>query len=88
MANLDEVIKNCVEDIWSLYDVDGNGTLDKDETRQFVKNTLKEMDPTILFDDEDFDQCFKEFDQDGSGTIEKDEMAGFIKNVAGLGDDA
>ena len=33
MANLDEVIKNCVDDIWCLYDVDGNGSLDKDETR-------------------------------------------------------
>ena len=87
MANLDEVVKNCVDDIWSLYDVDGNGTLDKDETRMFVKQTLKEMDDSVEFLEDDFDQCFKEFDKDGSGTIEKDEMAEFIKQVAGLADD-
>ena len=86
MANLDEVINNCVDDIWAQYDVDNSGFLDKEETRQFVRNTIKEMGEAgeSEFSNEDFEQCFKEFDDDGSGTIEKDEMAKFIKKVAGL----
>ena len=86
MADLDEVIRNCVDDIWAQYDVDNSGFLDKDETRNFVKKTLHDMSDSGEFSEEDFDACFKEFDKDGSGTIEKDEMAEFIKNVAGLGD--
>ena len=86
MADLDEVIANCVDDIWAIYDVDNSGYLDKDETRNFVKKTLHDMSDSGEFSEEDFDACFKEFDKDGSGTIEKDEMAEFIKNVAGLGD--
>ena len=87
MADLDEVIKNCVDDIWAIYDCDNSGYLDYDETRSFVKKTLEEFTNSDEFCEEDFKQCFKEFDKDGSGTIEKDEMAEFIKNVAGLGDD-
>ena len=33
MVNIDAVIMAFVDDIWSSYDVDGNGSLDKDETK-------------------------------------------------------
>ena len=84
MSKIDEVIKKCVNDIWAQYDTDGNGTLDKNETKEFVKKTLTEMDSNDDFSDQDFDACFSEFDKDGNGTIDKDEMALFIKKVAGL----
>ena len=73
--------------LFSRYDKDNSGALDKEETKQFVKDTLKEMadgDDNDEFNEEDFNKCFEEFDKDGSGTIEKDEMALFIKKVAGL----
>ena len=83
--NIDAVIAKCVDDIWAEYDKDGNGNLDKEETKAFVKKTLCDMsDDGGEFSDDDFEACFKEFDKDGSGTIEKDEMAVFIKKVAGL----
>ena len=82
---IDEVIRRCVDEIWSRYDDDGNDYLDKDETKRFVQDTLKDMSSNDgAFNDADFDQCFMEFDKDGSGTIEKAEMVAFIKNVAGL----
>ena len=34
--NIDAVINKCVDDIWAEYDKDGNGNLDKAETKQFV----------------------------------------------------
>ena len=83
-TSIDTVINKCVDDIWAEYDKDGNGNLDKNETKAFVQKTLAEMAGNEEFSDEDFDACFKEFDKDGSGTIEKDEMALFIKKVAGL----
>ena len=84
MADIESVIKKCVEDIWKEYDKDNSGSLDKSETKKFVKNTLSEMNDNGEFSEADFEACFAEFDKDGSGTIEKDEMAVFIKKVAGL----
>ena len=49
-----------------------------------MRDTLSDMSDGAGFNDEDFDQCFREFDKDGSGTIEKGEMVQFIKQVAGL----
>merc|ERR1712072_1580320 len=76
MSDIDTVIAKVVEDIWGTYDKDNSGALDKEETKQFVKDTLKEMadgDDNDEFNEEDFNKCFEEFDKDGSGTIEKDE---------------
>ncbi len=84
MSDLDKVIKRCVDDIWREYDQDASGELDKEETRQFVFDTLREMSDDCQFSHADFEKCFKEFDTDGSGTIEKEEMVVFIKRVAGL----
>ena len=84
MSDLDKVIMRCVDDIWQQYDQDNSGELDKEETRQFVFETLREMSDDCQFSHEDFEKCFQEFDADGSGTIEKEEMVVFIKRVAGL----
>ena len=84
MADIDAVIRKCVDDIWAEYDKDGSGALDKEETKRFVDNTLAEMEGGDSVAESDFDVCFREFDKDGSGTIEKEEMAAFIKKVAGL----
>ena len=80
----DIVIKRCVDEIWGLYDTDGNGILDKEETKRFVIQQLDEIDEGKTFDDDDFDECFRNFDQDGSGTIDREEMVEFIKRAAGL----
>ena len=36
MSEIDEVIDNCIDDIWSTYDKDNSGYLDKQETRAFI----------------------------------------------------
>ena len=83
-TEIDAVISKCVDEIWSKYDDDESGFLDKAETKRFVMDTLSDMADGAGFADGDFDQCFAEFDKDGSGTIEKQEMVAFIKQVAGL----
>ena len=36
-TSVNDIIRNCVEDIWDDFDDDGNGYLDKQETLAFVK---------------------------------------------------
>ena len=74
MADIDAVIRKCVDDIWAEYDKDGSGSLDKEETKKFVKNTLSEMNDSGEFSEADFEACFKEFDKDGSGYITKGDL--------------
>ena len=81
-SEVESVIARCVDEIWGKYDRDGNGNLDKEETKQFVRETLSDMADGASFNESDFDMCFREFDKDNSGTIEKDEMYSFIKSVA------
>ena len=84
-SEVDAVIQKCVDDIWTTYDTDKSGSLDKEETKKFVTQTLAEMqDADGNIDPAEFEKTFAEFDKDNSGTIEKDEMAAFIKKVAGL----
>ena len=68
--------------IWSEYDADGSGHLDKEETRQFIMDTIREMGDGEEFTEDDFDECFAKVDLDGSGTIDFEEMLYFIKVVA------
>ena len=82
---VNDVINKCVDEIWSKYDTDNSGALDKEETKKFVSETLQDMsagDGGV--DESEFEKTFNEFDKDGNGTIEKDEMVAFIKKVAGL----
>ena len=53
ISEIDLVIGKCVEDIWAKYD-DGNGFLDKNETRRFVRDTLADMSDGVGFNDADF----------------------------------
>ena len=43
MADIESVIRKCVDDIWAEYDKDNSGHLDKNEAKKFVKSTLNEM---------------------------------------------
>lgn len=84
MADIDNVIRKCVDDIWNDYCKNKSNSLTREETKNFVKSTLVDMGDDLGFSEEDFEACFEEFDLDKSGTIEKEEMVMFIKKMAGL----
>ena len=72
--------------MWSKYDTDNNGYLDKEEVQQYVTASLKEIkgaDYTPLPDSE-MEEIFKTYDKDGSGRIDKQEMCMFIRQKAGV----
>ena len=75
----DEMIVKFVEKIWSKYDADNNGYLDKNESKKFVKDTLDTLGSIVengfTFDEDFFNQCFQEFDKNDNGRIDFEEMA-------------
>ena len=44
MADIDAVMAKVVNDIWAEFDSNGDGKLDRDETKEFVRSTLNDMD--------------------------------------------
>ena len=83
-VSVDEIIRNCVEDIWDEFDDDGNGYLDKDETLAFVKRQLLEMGESTDFSLFDFEACFKQHKDNDEGLVTKEEMIEFISKVVGV----
>ena len=74
-----------VEDLWKTYDKDGNGYLDKQETKAFVIDTLGATGlGSNDFTQEQFDEVWVSIDTEKSGTIEKREMLKFMRQLAGL----
>ena len=67
-----------------MFDDDGNGTFDVDETTDFIKHTLTEMGESPEYSEADFLQCFPSFTEHGKGYMTKLEMMIFIKKVAGI----
>ena len=39
--SIDDIIKHCIDEIWEKYDDDNNGYLDREETKAFIKDSLK-----------------------------------------------
>ena len=78
------MIQQTVEAVWSNYDTDGNGFLDRDETFNFVLDSLRSMGQEANLTREAFEEAFAEYDADGTGKISKGEMAAYLKKVSGM----
>jgi hypothetical protein len=76
-------VEEQVDQIWGNYDKDGSGTLNKSETRVFIKDLLVKLGEDGKFSVEEFNALFKDFDEDANGTVSKDEMNLFIKQIRG-----
>jgi Ca2+-binding EF-hand superfamily protein len=72
-----------IDSIWEKYDDDGNGSLDIDEARHFVKDILKDLgdEEGNVFEEDVFRSMFITFDEDNSGSLEKPELYKFIKKL-------
>ena len=68
--------------VWEVYDFDGNGVLDKEETRSFIRDYMTSINRANYFSDLSFDNLFEaHFDDDNSGEIDQDEMVELIKII-------
>ena len=82
-TDYEEVLQSTVDEIWSKYDKDKNGHLDRSEMKAFVQETMSTAGVEKKISQDEFDKIFEQVDRDESGTIEKDEMAILVKRLAG-----
>jgi hypothetical protein len=81
---MDNAIQQVVENVWTTYDTNGSGVLEKEEAMKFVKDSLTQMNSgrsAYEYKDSDFGAFFDELDKDHSGSIDKGEMFTFISKV-------
>ena len=78
-----EVINNWVEEIWAIFDVDGNGYLDLDELNFFVGEVFRTSGLKIFYDMQDLKDLFSKQDKDDDGSVSKDEMKDFLVRLGG-----
>jgi len=43
IPNIDDILERCIDDIWAEYDQDRNGHLDREECKDFILSTIREM---------------------------------------------
>jgi len=54
----EHLLSKAVDEIWDIFDDDGNGYLDPDECASFIKHTLTEMGESPEYNEVDFLACF------------------------------
>ena len=62
MTVVDSAIEGVLADLWSNYDVNGDGLLDFSEMRLFVKDTLARICQSAKFREDIFAKMFRQFD--------------------------
>ena len=72
-----------MNDVWAIYDKEGEDAIDKEQTKKLVIATLCENKAENMFDEEDFDKAFDEF-TNGYDFIEKRQMPEFLRKLAGI----
>ena len=74
-------VATFVDSIWEKYDVNGNGDLEADEIKAFIKDFTHSEDH---LSDEECAIFVSSLDEDGNGTIQKEELIHFISRGTGM----
>ena len=78
--NSDAQIKAGVEEIWSAYDTDNSGKLDKKQAFEFLKSANKGITGEESTKHQ-IETDFIKMDLDKSGDIDKEEAVKYLKGV-------
>lgn len=70
-----------VEQIWSEYDQDHSGHLNKQEMVPLAEKALQAIGYTGELDKAACDAFFAEIDGDGNGKVSKDELRRFLQTI-------
>ena len=79
MADFEEIIVQCIDDIWNHLDCDSSTSLDKDE----VMNIVCALDASNEDIYDEFEHAFTKFGKDDCSTMTKSELINFIKFMQG-----
>ena len=71
-------IKQVVNDIWSAFDKDGSGYLDRKEANDLLKLVFKQLN--LEFSQAKADHVFKLIDANNDGKISKNELISALES--------
>jgi hypothetical protein len=80
----DADVMRIVQGLWTEYDTDANGVLDRREARRFVQDfialiRIREGKVARTFKMESFEKWFTDVDKDANNALDMREMCNFIK---------
>ena len=79
MSISDKEAEKACKQLFDIFDVDGNGTLDKAEFKNFQKIQLKKKElREILKNEEKFEKAWNNVDVDFSGHIDYQEFRAIV----------
>ena len=81
---LDKVMRQTVDQIWDVYDADGNGVMDFEETKVFLNDYMGKFGKGEKLSNRELKILFKEIDEDGSGELDKEEIIVLLKAVCNM----
>ena len=81
---LDKVMRQTVDQIWDVYDADGNGVMDFEETKVFLNDYMGKFGSGEKLSNRELKILFKEIDEDGSGELDKEEIIVLLKAVCNM----
>jgi Ca2+-binding EF-hand superfamily protein len=80
-AQVPDVVKDLIDEIWESYDKDDSGQLSKAEMKPFVQEYLNKIGDADRLPQKQFDSMFASLDENNDGTISKAEMKEFIEKI-------
>ena len=81
---LDKVMRQTVDQIWDVYDADGNGVMDFEETKVFLNDYMGKFGSGEKLSNRELKILFKQIDEDGSGELDKEEIIDLLKAVCNM----
>lgn len=78
----EEAIETIIHDMWQVFDLDGNGTLDFDEAKKFVIEGLSILQKSHRYSEETFKILFNKFDEDESRSLDRDELKELLMEIS------
>ncbi|KAF0709591.1 Aste57867_5816 [Aphanomyces stellatus] len=84
-ADTKTYLDNYMSEVYTTYDGDRSGYLERGEARTFVDTLIVDMTASGLdIQGFDFDACFDMYDQDGNGRLSRKELRVFVGQLMGV----
>ena len=75
MAQISEAqIMETAEKLFASIDTNGNGSLEKEEVREFSRQMMQRVKPDAVFNEEKFEENFITLDKNQDGSVSKQEL--------------